>query len=161
MSRPAVIWICEGKKNRAVFKMVRVLRNRKEILYFVHFSSSRAVFPYLWTKESRLLTVILETHKRISNMLSTWLCNAVLGLKCLHTCNLFIFSHQSSGSSWGGRGRKGSVRPQNKDWDLGEWPAIGHLMALVCPVRAPNFIYLLILYSWHHGFKQICGALGT
>lgn len=53
------------------------------------------------------------------------------------------------------------MRPQNKDRDLGECSAIAHLMALACPVRALDFIYLLILYSWYCGFNQNCGVLGT
>lgn len=36
------------------------------------------------------------------------------------------------------------MRAQNKDQDLGERSAITHLMALACPVRALDFIYLLI-----------------
>lgn len=84
--------------------MVHVLRNRNEILYFRHFSSLRAVSHISKQQENKLLAVILEIHKRISNMLSPLLCNAILGPKCLHTCNIFIFC------LWSGEGPLGRIR---------------------------------------------------
>jgi len=70
-------------------------------------------------QESVLLTVILEMYKRISNMLSASLYNAILGLKCLHTCNHFIFCLRSRGSAGEGKGER-DLWHHRTVWDLGE-----------------------------------------